>query len=52
MSKTSYSAIDELYAYKLVHGTITKEDIPKFRQKAVLKCAEELSTELKSDDKS
>lgn len=44
MSKTSCSAIDELYAYKLAHGKITKEAIPKFRQKVVLKRAEEIKS--------
>lgn len=50
MSKTSCSAIDELYAYKLAHNKITKEAIPKFRQKVAVKRAAEITKELESSE--
>lgn len=42
MSKTSCSAIDELYAWRLSRGKMKEEDIPKFRHDIVVKRAAEL----------
>ena len=50
MSKTSCSAVDNLYAYKVIKGQIELNDVPEFRKAGVSVRIAEIETELKSAD--